>query len=515
MKQIFLIRRSVIFAALCILCFLYAAAGWADEQPKPERSASAAATAAPAPMSTGPEDSTPLFCEKLSDEESYKGNGFESYKMLIPGKDGWIFRSSSDLRKDFTLTSEALDDLEEMNNALKQHGVVLVMLITPTRGMMEYSELMEEKKNQFDYNNIDEVWKSYNRSLESMRARGLHVVGLKPIKPGESFFYKRDHHWNPDGAHIAARAVADYVKTLPAYAKVEKVEFSTRNDGFYDFYGVSKKVFKKLCGTDQAPERIVRNITERKVESTAQDALFDDIRTPGIVLAGTSNSTQEPSFSNFEGFLKEELSADIMNMSVSGGGLDTAITAYLNSKYYRDQPANIVIWEIPGYYDISFEKNFFREIIPAAYGTCETRSIASVKKGKISDKTIIALENLQGRKISGDKFYVNINFDAAIEKNFFIDFRYQGNRDRYKFKRSFRYPQNDSFFISLRNEKKQYLEKLIIDTPPEYLGRSYNLDICEKGKNDKFYASSDGSKEQKAIPGVDRLLDRVKKAIKL
>src|SRR5690606_1138523 len=189
-----------------------------------------------------------------------------------------------------------------------------------TRGMMHGEHLRPGDVKKYNYAQ-GPAWDSYNAAAESIRKTGFHAVTLPRPEPGTPFFYKRDHHWAPDGARIAARALADHVKTLPEYADIPKTAFTTRAGEPADFTGVSKKVFQKLCGTRQQPERITRAITERADGASGAEDLFGDPAPPQIVLLGTSNSTPEPSHANFAGFLKEALSADILNLSVSGGGL--------------------------------------------------------------------------------------------------------------------------------------------------------------------------------------------------
>ncbi|MCF8495538.1 MAG: hypothetical protein K9G62_02595, partial [Alphaproteobacteria bacterium] len=48
-------------------------------------------------------DISGIFCDDLAKEDIYDKNKFEAYKMLVPGTDGWIFRTSRDLSSRFSL----------------------------------------------------------------------------------------------------------------------------------------------------------------------------------------------------------------------------------------------------------------------------------------------------------------------------------------------------------------------------------------------------------------------------
>lgn len=449
----------------------------------------------------GLEEVQALFCTGMQDESLYDKHGFDSYKMLVPGMNGWIFRSESDFRNDFTIPDEKLDDLEELSRTLRAHGTELVMLVTPTRGLVHSQYITDADKKRYGLTDIDKIWKSYWSGIESIRSRGIHVVGIGKPGPEMPFFYRKDHHWNPYGAQQSARAIAEYVKKLDVYAEIPKVEYTTYEDGVYDFYGVSKKVFKRICDTRQPPERIIKKITEKASVAEGADELFGDTSQPEIVLLGTSNSTMEPSMANFEGFLNESLSADILNMSVSGGGLDTAMISYLNSEQFKSRPAKIAIWEIPGYYDLSNHDRFFREAIPATYGSCENNPVASSKGRKITEKTIIGLDKLAGRGISGKDYYLSLNFSAPITEPLTVDFRYVKNRDKYKFDRSGRYPHDGTFYVALHPEKKEQLEKIVLNFPDEAKGKTVDIILCRKDEK-TLLGKHQSSTEPKHASGI-------------
>ena len=427
------------------------------------------------------EDITPLFCDGMDREEVYDAHKFDAYKMLRPGTDGWIFRSQSDLRSDFTLTREGLENIEDLAAAFRARGTELVLLLVPTRGLVHHKYLTPEDRKKYKFTDVDAVWDNYRSAIKSLQNNDIHAIGLARPADDAAFFYKRDHHWNAKGAKAAADAVAAYIKKMDAYEDVEKIPFATRDAGDYEFYGVSKKVFKKICNTSQPPEYAAKKVTERQDGAAdGEEALFGDAKNPEIVLLGTSNSTQEPSQANFEGFLKEALSADILNMSVSGGGMETAVISYLNSDFFRTRPAKIAIWEIPGYYDMSSYKTFFREVIPAVYGNCAGNAVAERKGLVIDDRMKVALQDLAGRRISGPDYYLHIGFSEPVAQSFAVNLQYTRDRERYKFQRSARYPRDGDFYVSLHPDKNLPLDKVVINMPPKMMGVTADVRICKQ-----------------------------------
>ncbi len=425
------------------------------------------------------EDISHIFCEAVKDEKLYDERGYGAYKVLLQGKDGWIFRSEADLTSDFSFTRSGLRNIRLFRDALKSEGMELVILLTPAKGLMHASMLYPEDAARYGFDDPDSIWKNYFEAVEDLRREGIHVVSLEPIKEEDQFFYKRDHHWNAYGARKAAKAISAYIERMPVFDEVKRMDWETMDLGPYQFEGVSKKVFSDLCDTRQPPEMIHVYDTIREGMAEGKDALFGEIENPDIVLLGTSNSTPEPSFANFHGFLRDELEADVINMSVSGGGLDTAVISYLNSQYYKEQPAKIAIWEVPGYYDISAQHAFFRQAIPAVYGDCGENAIASREDVKVTDNAVIVLDRLADKKISGSNYYVHVNFSKPVRKYLSFDLRYVKDREKIKIRREDRYPHDGEYYLSLSDQKETPLGKVILYVPNNVIGATVDARICK------------------------------------
>lgn len=424
------------------------------------------------------EDIKPIFCPALYEDKTYDGR-YDSYRKLIAGDDGWIFRTGNDLQTHMSINDAAIKMIVDWQQKLKEKGIDFVMLYVPTRGMIHADHISAEDKKQYGFTNVEGVWKDYADTIEKMRDAGINVIDVPRPPQGAAFFYKRDHHWNAAGAKASADAVAAYVKKMPVYETLAKTEFTTVKKEPYDFYGTTDKVFSKVCNTKQPPERIDIFMTERKQGTGGEADLFGDVAEPEVVLMGTSNSTWEPSFSNFEGFLKEALSTDILNMAVSGGGIDTAMIKYLNSDHKKEHKAKLIVWEVPGYYNLNKHQGLFRQAIPALYGDCGSENLAEVKGKKIDDDVVTLFTDLKDKNMTGSKYYVYFNFSQPVKKPFMVDFRFPKDRDRTKISRSARYKPDGEFYLALKNGKKN-LDELSIELPKSE-GRNMTVDarICK------------------------------------
>jgi alginate biosynthesis protein AlgX len=419
-----------------------------------------------------------LFCDRIFDESEYDVDELQSYKMLVPGKDDWIFRTNSDFKTYFQLTDGTLLLLERLNKQLEKAGIKLIMLYVPTRGMMHYSQIRESDKQDYDFTNLPNAWRSYRRAAREISDTGIDVVTIPQPENEIDFFYKRDHHWNQKGAEYSAQVLAEYITNLDIYDDIPTKEYVTRSGSEFLFEGVSKKVFKMLCNTEQKPELITIKQTEPVKTASSADALFGNVEHAQIALVGTSNSTQIPSYANFHGYLMQHLNADVLNMSVSGGGLDEAMLDYLKSDFFENNPAKILVWEVPSYYNLNNHKKFLRQAIASTYRNCGEEIVANADGINLDKNYQLLMNNLEEKNISGSEHYVYIEFENDVIEPFKIDLRYKGNRDRYYFKISDRESRKGPYVMTLNDEKPEKLDKLVIINPAENFGNKLSVKIC-------------------------------------
>lgn len=437
-----------------------------------------AAIPAPTPAMAMEEDITPIFCPALSEDKTYDGR-YDSYRKLLAGTDGWIFRTVNDLQTHLSINDAAIKMIADWQARLKEKGVDFVMVYVPTRGMMHSDRILPGDKKKYNYEDVDGVWDDYRETIGKMRDAGINVVDVPRLPAGSPFFYKRDHHWNAAGAKHTAEAVAAYVRKMPVYEKLKKTEFKTVKKQPYDFFGTTDKVFTKVCNTKQPPERIDIYATERAADAAGAGDLFGDVSEPEVVLMGTSNSTWEPSFSNFEGFLKESMSVDILNTAVSGGGIDTSMISYLNTDHKKAHKEKLIIWEVPGYYNLNKHQGLFRQAIPALYGDCGNEALAETKNVKVDDDIVTLFDDLQDKGMTGSQYYLYLNYSKPVKKAFMVDFRYPKDHDRTKMTRSARYKPDGEFYLALKNGKKN-LDEVSIELPKtERQGLSVDARICK------------------------------------
>ncbi len=233
--------------------------------------------------------------------------------------------------------------LKELQDVLNANGTELVIAYPPTRGLVAAKYIPKDMKDKFDYN-PKLAAKNYRALLKNLRDEGINIVGVPNYGKGENFFRKRDQHWNANGARTTARNVAEYVKKLPVYKELTRQEYKTVKIEEYQFDGRFNDVTKKFCDIELAQETDTTYETNLIGGAEDEASLFGDVLEPEVVLIGTSNSKANSFNVNFDGFLKEYLSADVKNNAVPGAGIDNPFFMYVNSEDYKKNPPKLIIW---------------------------------------------------------------------------------------------------------------------------------------------------------------------------
>lgn len=425
----------------------------------------------------------PASClARLQNEDLYEKEGLNSYKILLPGKDGWIFRTQSDFTGEYDYNEKSAADLKLLQDHFEERGTTLVIAYPPTRGMMAAEFLPGGNSPYVKTFDAKASHASYVSYIQKLRAAGIHVVGIEEYGLGDSFFRKADHHWNVKGARLMAEKVSAYVRQLPVYSRLEKKEFKTISKGPVGFDGRYNHVYAKLCGYS-LPKEMDTEVFTVPAKSD-ESALFADEEPPEVVLVGTSNSKGEKFNMNFDGALKETLSADVHNAAQSGMGFENPMLLYVSSKEFRENPPRLIIWEIPGYYTLMTQNGrsqaAARQIIPTMQGECGRTNLASTSPVKLTEKKSDLFKDLSEKNIVFEKVYLHLKFSKNIKKQFSVSFEINDKtRESFKFKPTRRFANEGAFFYAPGGEKDKFLSGVSIKVPEEMLGLTVEARLCK------------------------------------
>jgi alginate O-acetyltransferase complex protein AlgJ len=256
------------------------------------------------------------------------------------GKDDWLFTTEEMTSEaDHTANLEAsIQEIVKTHDALQAKDITLIPVIIPDKARV-YKENLKQNRNA-------DISNRYSVLLSKLRENKIAVISaLDPIqrdKPIADVFMRHDTHWSPFGS----KSVAEHIAQFIAPGLLDKVQVATNKIGSEPFDGdllkyVPTGALRSYIGPD---ERTIERF-ETTVQSGAN--LFGDT-TIDVVLVGTSFSAK--SDWHFDGFLKQALSVDILNMSQAGKGPFVPMRDYLKSDTFENTPPKLIIWEIPERY---------------------------------------------------------------------------------------------------------------------------------------------------------------------
>lgn len=390
------------------------------------------------------------LCPEAAEPLRYEDSGFlSSFKMLIQGKDGWLFRSEDDLRMDFGPDPEGMKRLKGFRDALAARGTELVIVLQPPRGLMHAEALPRDAPVPYD---ADIAHAHYVRALREMRAQGIAVPMLEQLadQGGQGgYFFRGDHHWTPEGARRTAQIVAAQIRELPQYEALARKRFVTARNGLLAKRGTMQKAAKMLCGYGSPDQYVARYVTEPAGEAGAD--LFGDTSTPQVTLVGTSNSDAAY---NFGGFLSEYLEADVLNAAMAGGGFDGALLSYLPSKEFQETPPRILVWELETYHNLS-DPDFYRQVMPLIDNGCSGAPVALQRELGLRMGRNEVLFNGGGavRELRGRDHVLDLQFsDPSVSELRAVVWYTNGAKEHIHIEGAERIDRAGRFVLDLRND---------------------------------------------------------------
>lgn len=399
------------------------------------------------------------LCPQASDPASYNTKFLNSFRTLVQGGDGWLFRSEVDLLMQFGITPEGLQRLLRFRDALRSRGTELVVMVQPPRGLMHADKL----KNSHTSYDPGLARASYLRLLHDLRSAGIVVPALEKLvqeKPSEDYFWRTDHHWTPMGTRRTAQLVAEAVRAMPQYAQVKKQKFVTRREGVLGRLGTLDNAAGRICGFGAARQYEPRFVTEPAGDEGGD--LFGDDAAPQIVLIGTSNSG---AIYNFAGFLSEFMEADVLNASVIGGGLDAAMLSYVVSEEFRTAPPKILVWELQHFHDLG-DPVFHRQAQPILDDGCNGRPAILEREVTLrSGGTTEVLFNGGGtvRKLRGRDHVLDIQFsDPSMLVFRGVVWYTTGNKDTLRIEHSARASSLKGRFVTGLRDDGNYADQTFL-----------------------------------------------------
>ncbi len=265
---------------------------------------------------------------------------------VVIGKDGWYFtdeeyKTIADASKE---ESAKLEKIEQVRDYLASHGIELMVALLPAKSRM-YEEMTRHPHPGYR-NDL------YSRFRKELLARGVVTPDVyrsfREAKSGTQLFMRTDTHWTPQGAFIAAQALADAFQRACGGLKLPSSSFVTEEGKPATHEGdllrfIPTGGFKHWVGPHAETYTPLITNAAGDVQADAS-ALFGGQDIP-VALVGTSYSQQEQW--NFDGSLRTALSADVVNTASEGKGPLDPMAKFLKDTDLSNSTLKLVIWEIP------------------------------------------------------------------------------------------------------------------------------------------------------------------------
>ncbi|AZI45110.1 hypothetical protein EHF33_19735 (plasmid) [Deinococcus psychrotolerans] len=266
----------------------------------------------------------------------------EARDGAVIGKDGWLFTNEEfqTSKTDAAEIAGKVAYIKQVRDDLAKGGAKLVVALIPAKVRVYADELGSMKVPEMNA-------LLYENFRQQLVAAGIPAPNLaadfEAAKSQGDLFFHTDTHWTPLGAQVAAQALAPVVKELGLDLPAAT-------------YQASKKPPVKRSGD------LLRYVPvpegEGPAPDTVQEAVYTRTDTGGggllgsdplaVTLVGTSYSAvSKNNVWHFDGVLSKVLGTEVLNAAQEGKGPIVPMRGYLKSQDRKDNPPQVVVWEIP------------------------------------------------------------------------------------------------------------------------------------------------------------------------
>lgn len=418
------------------------------------------------------------------DERQFSCPGLEAstlasdeYGEMTQGRHGWFFRTAADLTWRYYVAPEAENYVRRLADALDRKGARIGFVIVPPRGVL-YNDEVIAGGGFTPILTADEGGELYQRMLKSLRRAGAIAPDIRAAaRAAESqFFFKRDHHWTPDGARISAKAFADAYRQEVGEKSLGALKFKTEPAADLELKGGMAQAISRACRDSIPAEPFTLYETRQQASDAADLGLFGDApNSVNVVLLGSSFS-DVASF-NFDGFLSEAMGSAVANHAISGGLLMKSAVSYFSSAAFQADPPDLIVWEAPVYYDISGSALDFRQIIPAVGGACAPDAAVASVDGRVSGAPA-AMDVPTEAKVSGTKNFLYFEASNPAFTTFSLRVEYDdGDLEEAPIDRSDRYINEGRFFFEFSPDIRASVSRVTL-VPADERETDYTMRIC-------------------------------------
>lgn len=409
-------------------------------------------------------DDIPI-CEAATKAETYASTK-KQYKYVLHGKDGWLYRTV-DFRTDFVIKPKSMEYFKRLNKIMKQKGETLIVFLQPPRAVMGARHI-DPAVAPAGYDPAQGK-AGYKAFIKQLNDNDILAVDLSDAPTEPEYFQKGDIHWNYEGAKWSAIKLAEMIKKLPAYDKLEKKNFVSEIISWeIPDRGTLEDLIQYVCQYNieiiSYPVWATTPDAESSDNASIEDSLLGDLSFPEITVVGTSNSYLDYKF-NFVGMLKNLLKTDVYNAAIIGGGFGSSSFRYYASDEYQEHPPKVVVWEFltQHNYNASDADSSFRQMIPALYGACDPKDAVATYDGEIKSTKVDFFDKLKNTPLKDTYLYLEATNPEG--RSLQVEILYaDGEADMINMSRNTRMTNNGKYYLEMPDNTPLFMN-LITDKP--------------------------------------------------
>ena len=387
------------------------------------------------------------------------------------GLDGWFY-FDYDLEETLPIF-EQTEFMAELSRRLATQDVTLLAMPISSRALVRPDTLYLDDPYQASFG-PEEANAVYQTFVLTLKEEGVEVFDVVEAakafdRGGGQTFFRRDLHWNAEGANALFKGVAAQIEKMTGNTLPQTKLILTRRpeDDQHRGQFVSNWTYSQCGYVLPAEPQGVYTLSKPDPEG----GLFGG-GAPEVVLAGSSFSRPPYDYD----FLAAALQSEVLNVSVGAGGAYIGLQSYLLDGAYQTDKPRVLVWEFPTFAD-PIPEGAQREILGSVYGSCaapETRfSDASTARG-------VPLARLaDGTGVSAAEHYLELNFDDLGVLNFDVTLTYaDGTEETLALERSTLTPNKGQYFLSLKNEPGAVLTGVTLGLPGGVSG-GVSAQLCD------------------------------------
>jgi alginate O-acetyltransferase complex protein AlgJ len=263
---------------------------------------------------------------------------------VVLGKDGWYFTKEEfeDWKGADQAQASKVAFVKNVKDYLAAHHVGLVVALIPSKTRV-YEEYLRDGVSLPESRRY-----TYEQFRKALLDTGVVVPDLEIVmregKSSDAMFMHTDTHWTAAGAKRVANALKDVVKQSCSSLSLAEQTFKTVEGKEKQYDGDLLRYVKTgFLRPYVGPSAETVKEFQTDAASGAGD-LFGDA-TVEVTLVGTSYSAQKDW--HFDGFLREALRADVLNLADEGKGPVEPMVNFLKTVDLKSAAPKLVIWEIP------------------------------------------------------------------------------------------------------------------------------------------------------------------------